>query len=94
MSAKRIKSFFISLGSFAIASLSALVLTPEWADFLTWAGATGEAALLGWGVPAVIVIIIGKFIDEIWRQILNNHIIKENGGDLKSVSAYRSAELY
>jgi hypothetical protein len=76
---KRVKSFFISLGSFAIASLSALVLTPQFTDFMNWVGASANAKLLGWGIPAVAVIVIGKFIDEIWRSILNKYIIAQRG---------------
>lgn len=76
---KRIKSFFISLGSFALASLTALIFTPQWADFITWLGSTANAKLLGLGIPTVVIIIFGKFIDEIWRNIINKYITREEG---------------
>lgn len=89
---KRIKSFFISLASFALASFTALIFTPQWADFITWVGQTSEATLLGWGIPAVVIIVFGKFIDEIWRQILNKYIASREGYS-KIATAARSASV-
>lgn len=91
---KRIKSFFISLGSFAIASFTALIFTPQWADFITWVGTTGEATLLGWGIPAVVVIVFGKFIDEIWRSIVNHYIANKSGYSSIAGASRGGEDLY
>ena len=95
---KRIKSFLISLASFAIASFTALIFTPQWADFINWIGKTSEQTLLGWGIPAVVIIVFGKFIDEIWRQILNKYITSKAGySKIASASRYapqKGVDLY
>lgn len=64
---KRIKSFLITASSIVGTAFLAVVFTPEWASFLHFAN---EKAL-GWGVPAVVVALVGVLVSEIWKQILN-----------------------
>lgn len=76
---KRIKSFLMTLASIAVASLGVIIFTPEFSNAVSWIAHTSEMTLLGWGVPGVIVIVLGKFVDEVWRNLLNKHIAKTNG---------------
>ena len=74
---KRFKSFLITASSLAGTAFLSVVLTPEWATFLHFAKNTA----IGWGVPAIIVTLVGVFVSEIWKQILNNQTIsKAKGG--------------
>jgi hypothetical protein len=68
---KRIKSFFITLSSLVGTALLTVVATPQWADFVTWANA--KAA--GYGIPLVVVALVGVVISEIWKAILNKHTL-------------------
>jgi len=91
--AKRIKSFLITLGSMAITAFSVIVFTPQWADFVAWAHGAFNSVLAGWGVPAAVFILIGAFIAEIWKQILNK-IIANREGFHSTLGASRELDLY
>jgi len=67
---KRIKSFLITATSLLGTAFFAVVLTPEWATFLQFA----KDKLADWGIPAVILGLIGVFLSEVWKEILNMKI--------------------
>lgn len=92
--AKRIKSFFISLGSLAASSFIALIFTPQWADFTAWVGTTGHNLLLGWGVPAAAIIVIGMFFNEIWRGLINKYIARKEGVSSIAGASRAGADTY
>lgn len=64
---KRIKSFFISLASFIIPAIGAIILTPEWAklvsDLNNW--------IISLGIPASLTVVAGLLIAELWKNWIN-----------------------
>ncbi len=86
---KRIKSFLITASSILGTAFLAVVMTPEWASFLTFA----KDKAMGWGIPAVVVALIGVLVSEVWKQILNKITINKaiNSG---RASLSNSNELY
>jgi len=72
---KRIKSFLITSFSLLGTAFFAVIFTPEFSAFLQLARET----LASWGVPVVVIGLIGVFISELWKQILNNRTIKSRG---------------
>jgi len=90
INSKRLKSFFITASSLLGTALLAIVLTPEFSNFLQLARET----LASWGIPTVIIALIGVFISELWKAILNARTIakqSEVAGD--SFRDYKN-ELY
>jgi len=93
---KRIKSFLITASSLLGTAFLAVVLTPEWASFLTFA----KDKAIGWGIPVVIVSLVGVIIAEVWKQILNNIAIKKaiKNGEINagggSLAEYLGEKLY
>lgn len=85
---KRIKSFGITAASLLATAFIAVTLTPEWVTFVTYA----NDKLLGFGIPAAIVGVLGVLVSEVWKGILNKRTIAkaENLG----YSASRSLDLY
>lgn len=65
---KRLKSFGITAVSLLGTVAVAVAVTPEWGNFLVQA----HGWLLGLGVPATVVALVGVIIGEAWKQILNN----------------------
>lgn len=86
---KRIKSYLIDAASIFGTAFIAITVTPEWANFVSFA----NEKLLGLGVPAVVVILVGKLISEIWKQILNNRILKEARNTASAINQV-SLDLY
>lgn len=76
MTTKRIKSFLISLSSVAFTALVAVTFTPEWAGLVSDAG----NYLASIGVPASAIAVIGLFIAEVWKAILNARTIAKARG--------------
>lgn len=70
---KRIKSFLITASSIFTTAFIAATFTPEWANFLLFA----NDKLLGLGVPAVVIGVLGVLVSEVWKQLLNNHTISK-----------------
>lgn len=70
----------------------AIVLTPEWAAFLQAA----KDKLAEWGVPMVVLAVIGVFISELWKQILNYRIISKAREESFSTGAFEDVtnQLY
>lgn len=83
---KRIKSFLISAASILGTAMVAIVLTPEWATFVTdvyaWLGA------LGW--PASIVAVVGLLVAELWKQYLNHRKMQAYEKEYGTVGVYRA----
>ncbi len=74
---KRLKSFFITAASLAGTAFFAVVLTPEFSSFLAYARETVSS----WGVPSVVIALVGVFVSELWKQYLNYRIVKKMGRD-------------
>ena len=70
---KRIKSFLITASSLIGTSFVAILTTPEWANFVLFT----NNKLIALGVPTVIVSVIGVFISEVWKGILNKKILEK-----------------
>lgn len=90
---KRIKSFLITASSLVGTAFLSVVLTPEWASFLGFA----NDKLLGWGIPAGVVALVGVLVSEVWKQILNKNIIAsaiKEGVASSSASFDEIPELY
>lgn len=85
---KRLKSGLITLGSIIIAVVS----TPAWADFVQFA----NTKLLGWGIPAVVTTLLAVLINEIWRYLINQSILKgeDTKMGIKSASRGIRTDLY
>jgi len=79
---KRIKSFLITASSILGTAFLAVTITPEWANFVTFA----NDKLLGLGIPAVIVALVGVFISEAWKGFLNKRTLAKI--ELIGYSAY------
>lgn len=88
---KRFKSFLITASSILTTAILATVLTPEWAAFLTLV----KEKFTEWGVPLVVIALIGVLVSEIWKGVLNRLTIRkyENIG-AGSNFADRGNELY
>lgn len=86
---KRIKSFFITLGSLALTALISVVLTPQWATFIQ----DVNSFLVSHGAPVSLVVVIGLLIAEMWKAFLNKRMASQNGYALVS-TAKRSLDLY
>ena len=84
---KRIKSGLITL----VSVLGVVVLSPQFVDFSKFASdKLGE-----WGVPVAVIGVLGVFVSELWKQILNwriQHKLGESG--LAGSSADYNNELY
>ena len=90
---KRIKSYLIDAVSIFGTAFLAVTLTPEWANFTDFAHQT----LVGLGVKEVVVVLLGKLISEIWKQILNEIAIRKavrEGVASSSEVIVRSLDLY
>lgn len=89
---KRIKSFLITASSLLGTALLAVVLTPEWATFVQFA----NDKLVGWGIPAVIVALIGVFVSELWKAFLNKRMASKQGftSVANAASSRTSLDLY
>lgn len=89
-SAKRIKSFFITLFSLVITAFIAVVATPEWSAFLVevkaWAGSLG--------LSAASVAVIGVFVAEIWKNWLNKRMAKAAGYNKVAAASNMGVDLY
>lgn len=80
---KRIKSYLIDIVSiFGVAAI-ATIASPAWSNFVVFA----NDKLLSMGVPAVVIVLIGKFVSEVWKDILNQR-------SLQIASGKRSIDLY
>lgn len=85
---KRTKSFLITATSLLGTAVFAVTLTPEWVTFVTYA----NDKLLGFGIPAAIVGLLGVFISEVWKAILNKRTIAK--AESLGYSAARNLDLY
>lgn len=90
---KRIKSFLISLVSVLGTAFATLIFTPQWADFISWLGVTGNNFAASHGIPTAIVLVVGFFIAEVWKQLINQYILNKH--NIASGSMYGTkSELY
>ena len=85
---KRIKSFLITATSILGTAFVAITVTPEWVNFVTFVN--DKATSLG--VPAVVIALVGVFIAEVWKSILNARALKK--AESMGVAASRSLDLY
>ncbi len=69
---KRIKSGLITAVSMFGTALVAAIATPQWSSFVVYA----HDKAVGWGVPAVVIALLGVIVSEIWKQILNKRTMK------------------
>lgn len=65
---KRIQSFLISAGTLFVGAFLVVVVTPEWGQFLVWL----KASAANLGVPAAIIGVVGVFLGEIVRALINS----------------------
>ncbi len=86
---KRIKSFLITVSSLIGTALLVVVLSPEWASFVQFA----NEKLVSWGVPTVLVALLGVFISEVWKQVLNWRTISKSQ-NLDLASGENPLDLY
>lgn len=86
---KRIKSFLITASSIFTTAFIAVTFTPEWASFLTYA----NDKLLGFGIPAVVIAVIGVLVSEIWKGVLNKITISKAIRDGIASSSYRYTDV-
>lgn len=88
---KRIKSFLITASSILGTAFIALTITPEWANFVTFA----NDKLAALGVPAVVVALIGVLVSEVWKAILNARAISKAQAEGMAVGSSRvGIDLY
>lgn len=66
---KRIKSGLITL----VSIFGAVMVTPQFVDFTKFT----SDKLSEWGVPVAVVGVLGVFLSELWKQILNWHMMKK-----------------
>jgi hypothetical protein len=84
---KRIKSGLITL----ISVFGAVLVSPQWVDFSKFA----SDKLSDWGIPVAVIALLGVFLSEIWKQILNWHIMQKiNKSGLANTGADYNNELY
>jgi hypothetical protein len=84
---KRIKSGLITL----VSILGVVMVSPQFIDFTKFA----SDKLSEWGVPVAVIGLLGVFLSEIWKQILNWRITsKLEKEGLAGSSADYSNELY
>lgn len=84
---KRIKSGLITL----VSVFGAVLVSPQWVDFSKFA----SDKLSDWGVPLAVIALLGVFLSEIWKQILNWHIMQKlNKTGLVGASPDYNNELY
>ena len=81
---KRLKSGLITLSSIIIAVVS----TPAWADFVQFA----NTKLLGWGIPAVVTALLAVAVNEVWRHLINQNILKNQIGKVSGLKV--RSDLY
>lgn len=84
---KRIKSGLITL----VSVLGVVVLSPQFVDFSKFA----SDKLSEWGIPVAVIGVLGVFVSELWKQILNWRIqqrLSDTG--LAGSSADYNNELY
>jgi len=74
---KRVKSFLITFVSILGTAFASLVFSPQWSDFVAWLDVTGTDFATNHGIPNALVLVIGLFISEIWRQIINKYILEK-----------------
>lgn len=89
-SAKRVKSFLISFASLCMTAFIAIIATPEWNAYLVEVKAFATSQL---GLSAATVTILGLFISEVWKNILNKRIAKAAGYS-RVATAVRDADYY
>ncbi len=79
---KRVKSFFINLGSYIGTALLALVASPLFPQLVDFISRNVNNQAAKWGIPAIFVAVVSFIVSEVWKKILNNRIIAENNGKL------------
>lgn len=84
---KRIKSGLITL----VSIFGAVMVTPQFVDFTKFT----SDKLSEWGVPVAVIGVLGVFLSEVWKQILNWYTLKklEKTGLAGSPADYKN-ELY
>ena len=90
-SSKRVKSFLISFLSLCATALVAIVATPEWNAYLVEVKSFATSQL---GLSGALVAVIGLFISELWKNILNKKIAAAQGYNRVPTAGVRGAEYY
>lgn len=87
---KRVKSFLITASSLFFTAFVAVVLTPEWATFVT-----DVYVYLGQvGIPASIIAVLGLLVAEIWKAILNKRMANQEGFSSTVTASRQGLDLY
>lgn len=66
---KRLKSGLITF----VSIFAVVVVSPQWVDFTKFA----SDKLSEWGIPMAIIGVLGVFLSEVIKQILNWQIMKK-----------------
>lgn len=90
-SSKRVKSFLITLLSLCGTALVAVIATPEWNAYLVEVKAFATTQL---GLSGAAVAVIGLFISELWKNILNKRIAAAQGYNRVPTAGVNGAEYY
>lgn len=84
---KRIKSFLITASSIFGTAFLALVVSPEWVNFVTFVNDKAHSL----GVPEVVIALVGVLIAEIWKAILNARTMARVE---RGVAGYQPIDFY
>lgn len=90
---KRVKSFLITATSILGTAFFAVTFMPEWGAFLQLV----HDKLASLGIPMAVLAVVGVFISEVWKQILNYRTLAKAEKDgMMGISGFRDVnnELY
>lgn len=83
---KRVKSGAITF----VSLFAAVATTPAWATFVHW----GEERAVMIGIPIAVIGLVTVIIDNVWKQMLNNHTMKKAGMSMRVGSDCIESQLY
>lgn len=90
---KRVKDFFITIGGMFVVSLTSLIGTADWNDFVAWLWGSANDLAASHNIPGILVIIGGGLLAGVAKQIHNVYILNQRGMTATGAKSSLDAEL-